>query len=158
MDKKADRYFDMDFVNRLGVLPLGQHDRNQSPIEWLSEKLANRLKYRDGERDMVLMTHELRLERDGEKKRVKMWMEEKGLAMARTVGCPIGIGALVVMQDGFELKGVVRPIEERLAEEVLKRLEKVGICLREEEMDQNVKGIEDVLTDIVVGNNGVWRN
>ncbi|KAG0144211.1 hypothetical protein CROQUDRAFT_710105 [Cronartium quercuum f. sp. fusiforme G11] len=145
----------LKILKQLGVLPFGHYDQKQSPIEWLSEKLADRLKYRDGEQDMVLMSHELRLEKNGEQKRVRMWMEEKGNAMARTVGCPVGIGALVVMEDEDRLKGVVRPIEERLAAEVLKRLEQVGIYLREEEVKKNVQGIEDVLTRIVI-TNGAW--
>lgn len=134
-------------------------ERKQTPIEWISEILAERLKYRDGERDMVLMSHELRLERDGEEKRVRMWMEEKGQAMARTVGSPVGIGALVVLDlDGREdrLRGVVRPMEERLASEVMTRLETCGISLREEVVEKGQLSIEDVLVEVINGN-ATWK-
>ncbi|POW10565.1 hypothetical protein PSTT_06018 [Puccinia striiformis] len=47
--------------------------------------------------------------------------------MAKTVGSPIGIGALVVLNDQFGPgripKGVVRPVEKAVWESVLNRLE-----------------------------------
>ncbi|KAH9821284.1 Saccharopine dehydrogenase-domain-containing protein [Melampsora americana] len=141
-----------------GKLKVPDDQSNQSPIEWLSKLLSERLKYKPGERDMVLMNHELRIEKEGKSKRVKLWLEEKGEAMSRTVGCPIGIGALIILDEEKMIeRGVIRPIEDKLASVVLNRLEGVGIKLREEVMRKEEAGIEDRLLKCLNRNDYHWK-
>lgn len=143
-DRRVSKVLEELKILKAGKLEILDDQKNQSPIEWLSKLLSERLKYRSGERDMVLMNHEIRVEKEGKMKRVKMCLEEKGEAMARTVGCPIGIGALMILDDGKMMeRGVIRPIEDRLASVVLERLESVGISLKEEVMRVEDVGIED---------------
>ncbi|EGG03085.1 uncharacterized protein MELLADRAFT_90413 [Melampsora larici-populina 98AG31] len=154
-DRKVLKVLEELEILKAGKLNVLEDQTHQSPIEWLSEVLSNKLKYRSGERDMVLMNHEIRIEREGQTKRVKMCLEEKGEAMSRTVGCPIGIGALIILNEEAKMekmeRGVIRPIEDEFSLMVLDRLEKVGIKLNEEVMKNEELGIEDRLIQRVVG-------
>ncbi|KNZ48930.1 uncharacterized protein VP01_531g11 [Puccinia sorghi] len=98
------------------------------PIDLLCKFLSHKLVYGPNERDMVLLSHELRMETNrGEQRIIKSELIARGdrenTAMAKTVGSPIGMGALVVLKQGAEIpKGVVRPVEQAVWEAVLGRL------------------------------------
>ncbi|KAH9461185.1 hypothetical protein Pst134EA_017495 [Puccinia striiformis f. sp. tritici] len=102
------------------------------PIDLLCQFLSHKLQYGPNERDLVLLSHEIRIESGtGEQKIMKSELiargDQENSAMAKTVGSPIGIGALVVLNDQFGPgripKGVVRPVEKAVWESVLNRLE-----------------------------------
>lgn len=131
-------------LTELGLLPGSGDSRNTSndqpqmpseselerilPIDLLCKFLSHKLVYGPNERDMVLLSHELRMETNkGEQRIIKSELIARGdrenTAMAKTVGSPIGMGALVVLKQGAEIpKGVVRPVEQAVWEAVLGRL------------------------------------
>ncbi|PLW49610.1 hypothetical protein PCASD_02283 [Puccinia coronata f. sp. avenae] len=99
------------------------------PIDLLCGFLSHKLGYGKDERDMVLLSHEIRLETgDGDSRIMKSEMVARGdsenSAMSRTVGSPVGMGALVVLNHQHQIpKGVIRPIEEIIWKQILARLE-----------------------------------
>lgn len=99
------------------------------PIDLLCQFLSHKLQYRPNERDLVLLSHEVRTESaKGEARFFKAELiargDEDSSAMAKTVGSPVAIGALALLNQGSRIpKGVVRPVEESVWDTVLSRLE-----------------------------------
>ncbi|KAI8461948.1 Saccharopine dehydrogenase-domain-containing protein [Phakopsora pachyrhizi] len=125
-----------ELKGQLSKFPSEAELKTMTPIEILCKFLSDRLAYGVGERDLVLLSHEIRIEEDsrsGEERWIKSELMIKGdqdsTAMAKTVGSPIGIGALKILRDVEKLRsgtirgGVMRPTEEVIWKDVLKDLE-----------------------------------
>ncbi|WAR59798.1 hypothetical protein PtB15_11B439 [Puccinia triticina] len=115
--------------NDLPMMPSESELQRILPIDLLCQFLSHKLQYGPNERDMVLLSHELRIETStGAQQILKSELiargDEENSAMSRTVGSPIGIGALVVLKEAAQIpKGVVRPVEQAVWESVLNQLE-----------------------------------
>jgi saccharopine dehydrogenase-like NADP-dependent oxidoreductase len=116
-------------ANNLPKMPNESDLQKMLPIDLLCQFLSHKLQYGPNERDMVLLSHELRIETGtGAQQILKSELiargDEENSAMAKTVGSPIGIGALVVLKHSTQIpKGIVRPVEQAVWETVLNRLE-----------------------------------
>ncbi|XP_010527055.1 PREDICTED: alpha-aminoadipic semialdehyde synthase [Tarenaya hassleriana] len=103
----------------------------------MEEKLA----FSGDEQDMVLLHHQIEVEfpesRRTEIRRATMLefgSTKNGAtttAMAKTVGIPAAIGALLLMEDKIETRGVLRPIEPEVYLPALEILQAYGIKLME---------------------------
>ncbi|MBW0508035.1 hypothetical protein O181_047750 [Austropuccinia psidii MF-1] len=146
----------------LPKLPSATELQNILPIDLLCKLLSHQLQYGPGEKDLVLLSHEIRLESSsGEQKIFKMELVELGdqnnSAMAKTVGNPIGIGALVVLKQSNKMpRGVIRPVESSVWEAVLSRLEsecRINIVEKhytQSEIDRRLSGgLESILKSAV---------
>ncbi|GAA5862042.1 hypothetical protein JCM8547_001567 [Rhodosporidiobolus lusitaniae] len=109
----------------------------QAPIDLLSILLAHQLRYEPGERDAVILHHEVttRNEETGER---EMWTStlvqygtDEASAMAITVGVPIALGALLFLSGSITQRGIVSPTSEEVWRPLLKELEERGIRARE---------------------------
>ena len=94
--------------------------------------LEKRLALSPDDKDMVVMMHEIGYELDGKEKTVRSHLIAKGkdsvyTAMARTVGMPLGIAALMILDGRIDRRGVIIPIYEDIYTPVLEELEKQGI-------------------------------
>jgi saccharopine dehydrogenase-like NADP-dependent oxidoreductase len=90
----------------------------------------------DGDRDMVVMLHEIEYEVKSEKLKVKSELVVKGAdhlhtAMAKTVGLPLGIAATLLLEGKITETGLQIPIVEGIYEPVLKLLAEHGIEFHE---------------------------
>ncbi|MCC6288210.1 MAG: saccharopine dehydrogenase NADP-binding domain-containing protein [Chitinophagaceae bacterium] len=97
-----------------------------------------KLMLHEKDRDMIIMLHEIAYEEDKAHKKITSSLIVKGdnnleTAMAKTVGLPLGIAAVMILKDEIKLTGLHIPIVPEIYEPVLRELEKEGIAFKEEE-------------------------
>lgn len=90
-----------------------------------------------GESDMVVMLHEVDYKLEGRKFRASSSLiaigdDHKHTAMAKTVGLPLGIAAVMILEGKMNLPGLHIPIIPEIYEPVLKELENFKIVFKEE--------------------------
>ncbi|CAM8945341.1 unnamed protein product [Rhodiola kirilowii] len=112
-----------------------------SAFEVTCLRMEERLAYSSNEQDMVLLHHELEVEFPDDQPQekhtgtlIEFGKTEKGkttTAMALTVGVPVAIGALLLLENKIEKRGVLRPIEPEVYEPALDLLQAHGIKIQE---------------------------
>lgn len=90
------------------------------------------------DQDMIVMLHEIGYELNGEHKTCRSSLVVKGedhlrTAMAKTVGLPLGIAAVLIAEGSLVETGLHLPIIPSIYEPVLPLLAKEGIVFQEEE-------------------------
>ncbi|TFF86893.1 saccharopine dehydrogenase, partial [Candidatus Thorarchaeota archaeon] len=110
-------------------------------LDALCHPFEEKLKYNPGERDMIVMHHELIAEYpdDGGRKRITSTLIDYGIpngdsSMSRTVALPVAIASRMIIEGKVNLTGVHRPIVPELYLPILDELENLGISLKEKEM------------------------
>jgi len=104
----------------------------------MSARMEDRLTYRDGERDMLIMKHVFVAEyADGTREQLHSQLVDYGIAggdssMARTVSLPVAIAARMILEGRITHPGVIRPITRDIYDPVLMELESLGIVCDEE--------------------------
>jgi len=98
-------------------------------LQWILEK---KLALHSGDKDMIIMLHEIGYEMNGQEKNIRSSLVVKGrdqvhTAMAQTVGLPLGIAAKLILSGDLNMHGVLIPIHKEIYEKVLPELEKEGI-------------------------------
>ncbi|KAF9005216.1 Saccharopine dehydrogenase-domain-containing protein [Cyathus striatus] len=125
-----------------------------TPLEHFAYLLANKLRYEPGEKDMVVLHHEIIAQgrKEGDKEEVYQsslvtYGTPHASAMARTVGIPVAIAALAVVDGRVEMRGVIGPTHPSICSPVLDGLAEVGLGMKEKHiiMQQGTDTIEDVL-------------
>jgi len=128
----------VDAENRAQLEYLGCFDPGPVPpaartsADILQYLLETRLAMQPADRDMIVMIHELGFSRNGDQYTAKSTLIVKGedslhTAMARTVGLPLGIAAILVLEGRINLRGLHIPILPVLYEPVMQELERQGI-------------------------------
>jgi saccharopine dehydrogenase-like NADP-dependent oxidoreductase len=116
-----------------GVVPEGA----RTPIDILTARMESKMRYKPGERDMLIMQHEFIAEYPERREAITATMIDYGIpygdtSMSRTVGLPAAIAARMILQGEIDgLSGVHVPVIPEIYEPVLAELEKVGISLEE---------------------------
>ncbi len=114
--------------------------KNATPAQMLQAILEDSWTLQSGEKDMIVMYHKFGYEIDGEKKQIDSTMVCLGdgnlqTAMAKTVGLPVAIAALKILNGEINKPGVQIPIHASVYEPILKELELYGIRFRESETE-----------------------
>jgi saccharopine dehydrogenase-like NADP-dependent oxidoreductase len=104
----------------------------QTSADILQHLLETKLAMRPADKDMIAMIHEIGYSRDGAAYTAQSSLIIEGedslhTAMARTVGLPLGIAAVLVLDGRLPLTGVHIPILPVIYEPVLQELEQQGI-------------------------------
>jgi alpha-aminoadipic semialdehyde synthase len=127
-----------------------------APIDIFAYLLAYKLRYKPHERDMVVMSHEI-IARPRQEQRQKKGQEQvykssliaygtsRASAMARTVGLPVAIAALHVLDGKVNARGVVRPDDPSVYGLVLRGLEEVGLGMEESVLGGEIDSLESKL-------------
>ncbi|GMI25668.1 hypothetical protein TeGR_g12644, partial [Tetraparma gracilis] len=107
-----------------------------SIVKSLCALLETRLTLEDGERDMVLMAHDIVGEFPGGKEEVwsstmQLYGDERFTAMGKTVGVTAAIGAEMVLDGWIKEKGVLTPMTKNIYEKGLELLEQEGLVFQE---------------------------
>ena len=94
--------------------------------------LKEKLFYREGEKDIIVLKHRIILEKNGKKKVHIVSLISEGIigketAVAKTVSLPATIAADLILRGEIDLKGVWIPTHPVIYEKVLKGLEEEGI-------------------------------
>ncbi len=106
-------------------------------LDILSEKLLEKLYYKDGEKDMLLLRHTFVIENeDKSEKTITSTLTDYGIphgdsSMARTVSLPLGIGVKLMAEGKIDLTGVQIPIKKEIYGPVLNGLEQLNIKMIE---------------------------
>lgn len=125
----------LEWLGLFSEEPLGL--QRGSALDILATRLLEKLKYEEGERDMVVLHHDIIGEYPGDhKERITSTLIDYGkpegdTSVARTVGLPAAIASKLILKEKIMLKGVQIPTNPSIYEPVLKELEEQGITFRE---------------------------
>ncbi|MCX2678820.1 saccharopine dehydrogenase NADP-binding domain-containing protein [Galbibacter sp. EGI 63066] len=113
--------------------------KNATPAQALQKILEDQWLLKEDEKDMIVMYHKFGYILNGEERQIDSSMVALGqdktyTAMSKTVGLPLGIAALKILNKEITATGVVIPILKDIYEPVLKELEKQGIKFIEKEV------------------------
>ncbi|HVZ24931.1 MAG TPA: saccharopine dehydrogenase C-terminal domain-containing protein, partial [Sediminibacterium sp.] len=107
-----------------------------SSADILLHLLEKKWKLLPGDRDMIVMQHEIGYLLENTEHTITSSLVVKGAddlrtAMAKTVGLPLGIAAKLLLQGAIHARGLQIPSLPEIYEPVLGELEKRGIVFRE---------------------------
>ena len=113
-----------------------------APIDLLTAVLSHKLRYEPGERDLVVLAHEIVAAPSGAPDVTQTHTEVYtstlmsygtacGSAMSRCVGLPVAFATLAVLDGRVAGRGVQGPTEESLYRAVLDGLKGVGLEMKE---------------------------
>lgn len=112
---------------------------NATPAMALQKILEDKWTLDPEDKDMIVMYHKFGYELDGEKHQIDSHMaligeDQTYTAMAKTVGLPVAIAALKILNGEITTPGVQLPIAKEVYEPILAELAEKGIVFREEEV------------------------
>lgn len=107
-----------------------------APLDVLTARMLEKMRYEEGERDMLVMHHEFIARYPGRQEEITSTMVDYGIpggdsSMARSVGLPAAIASRLVLEGKITRKGVVVPVTPDIYEPVLAELDDMGIHLEE---------------------------
>jgi saccharopine dehydrogenase-like NADP-dependent oxidoreductase len=113
--------------------------REATPAQYLESILAEKWKLKDDDKDMIVMCHKFGYEMKGILKQVDSSMvcigdDQTYTAMAKTVGLPVAMATLLILNGKIKTPGVQMPIKSEVYEPLLKELETFGIIFKEKEV------------------------
>lgn len=113
--------------------------KNASPAQILEKILKDNWTLKEDEKDMIVMLHIFGYEIRGEKKQIESSMvcigdNQTYTAMAKTVGLPVAIAALKILNGEIKSKGVLIPVSEEIYKPILKELRDYGISFTNKEV------------------------
>lgn len=106
-------------------------------LDYMQFVLETKWKLEQFDKDMIVMLHEFEYELNGSTHRLTSSLVVKGkdpvmTAMAKTVGLPLGIAAVMLLQQKIALRGLYIPTVPEIYLPVLAELEKEGIIFEEQ--------------------------
>jgi saccharopine dehydrogenase-like NADP-dependent oxidoreductase len=130
-----DKLLELDIFNpnkKIGI-------KNATPAQCLQKILMDKWTLKEEDKDMIVMMHKFGYEYNGEKRQINSYMRILGddqtyTAMAKTVGLPVAIATLKILNGEIKTPGVQRPISKEVYEPILKELEQYGIVFKEEKV------------------------
>jgi saccharopine dehydrogenase (NAD+, L-glutamate forming) len=110
--------------------------KNASPAQALQKILMDQWTLEADDKDMIVMYHKFGYELDGKKKQIDSNMvlvgeDQTYTAMAKSVGLPVAMAALRILNKQITTPGVQIPITREVYEPILKELETYGIAFKE---------------------------
>jgi len=129
-----DKLMELDLFNSNKMVDL----KDATPAQILQKILQDSWTLQSGEKDMIVMYHKFGYEIDGKRKQIDSSMVCLGdgnlqTAMAQTVGLPVAMAALKILNGDIVESGVQIPIKSSIYNPILKELEYYGIRFRESE-------------------------
>ena len=108
-----------------------------SAADVMEMALQKKLALQPGDKDMIVMLHEIGYTVNSRQSIVNSSLVVKGedglrTAMAKTVGLPLGIAAKLILNGTIKMRGLHIPTKKEIYEPVLNELEEHGIKFREE--------------------------
>jgi len=116
---------------------------NKGPLttaQILQEILETKWKLEAGDKDLIVMLHELEYQINNKNYALQSKLVVKGddelhTAMAKTVGLPLGIAAVLILENKIAIKGLHIPIIKEIYEPVLAELINEGIAFEETKIE-----------------------
>jgi len=112
---------------------------NATPAQALQKILSDKWTLAEDDKDMIVMYHKFGYELNGEKKQIDSTMvligeDQTRTAMAKTVGLPVAIATLAILNKKITTPGVQIPITKEVYTPILEELESFGIVFKEKEI------------------------
>lgn len=128
------KLLDLDILNdekKIGIA-------DATPAKALQKILMDKWTLEENDKDMIVMYHKFGYELDDKKyqidsKMVSIGDDQTYTSMAKTVGLPVAIAALKILNEEITTPGVQVPISREVYEPILKELESFGITFKETE-------------------------
>lgn len=130
-----DKLLELDLFNANKIVGL----KNATPAQILEHILNDSWSLQPEDKDMIVMYHKFGYEINGEKKQIDSKMvcigdDQTYTAMAKTVGLPVAMAAIQILNGKITTPGVQLPIRKEVYEPILKELEEFGVIFKETEM------------------------
>ncbi len=127
-----DKLEELDLFNANKIVGL----KEATPAQILEKILAEKWTLKPHEKDMIVMYHKIGYELNGEQKQIDATMvcigdDQTHTAMAKTVGLPVAIATLQILNGKIKTPGVQMPINKEVYEPILEELETFGIVFTE---------------------------
>ncbi|WP_300435702.1 saccharopine dehydrogenase NADP-binding domain-containing protein [Christiangramia sp.] len=112
--------------------------KNATPAQALQKILMEKWSLAEDDKDMIVMYHKFGYELNGERKQIDSTMvhigeDQSKTAMAKTVGLPVAMATIMILNGEIKTPGVQLPIQKEVYEPILSKLEKHGIKFKEKE-------------------------
>ncbi|XP_014670813.1 PREDICTED: alpha-aminoadipic semialdehyde synthase, mitochondrial-like [Priapulus caudatus] len=124
-------------IANLGLLSDDVIEKKNTPLATVSHYMAKRLAYGANERDIIVLRHNIAVERADKETEVRhinlvVYGDPRGYsAMAKCVGYPTAIASKMLLEDEIQHKGIVIPLMPEIYRTMLKRLAYEGIVATE---------------------------
>ena len=110
--------------------------KNATPAQILQKILLDSWSLSPKDKDMIVMYHKFGYELGGKKHQIDATMvcigeDQTFTAMAKTVGLPVGIAALAILNRKIQTYGVQIPTKKELYEPILSELKDFGVIFNE---------------------------
>ncbi len=130
-----EKLLELDIFNATKMVGL----KNATPAQILEKILKDTWILNEDDKDMIVMQHLFGYELNGEKKQIVSSMVCIGdnqvyTAMAKTVGLPVAIATLKILNGEIKTPGVQIPIKKEVYEPILEELKENGIVFTEKKV------------------------
>jgi saccharopine dehydrogenase (NAD+, L-glutamate forming) len=130
-----DKFLELDLFNpdkKVGV-------KNATPAQILQKILMDSWTLSKDDKDMIVMYHKFGYELDGKKHQIDATMVVLGedqtyTAMSKTVGLPVAMATLDILNKKIVTPGVQIPITREVYKPILKELESYGVAFTEKKV------------------------
>jgi saccharopine dehydrogenase-like NADP-dependent oxidoreductase len=128
-----DKLLELDLFNPNKKVGL----KNATPAQILEKILTESWTLQPNEKDMIVMYHKFGYELNGKKQQIDSKMvcigeDQTYTAMAKTVGLPVAMATLLILNGKIKTPGVQLPIRKEVYLPILKELEENGIIFKEQ--------------------------
>lgn len=130
-----DKLLELDLFNNKKIVGL----KNATPAQILEKILSDSWTLQADDKDMIVMYHKFGYELNGVKQQIDSKMvcigdDQTYTAMAKTVGLPVAMATLLILNGKIKTPGVQLPINKEVYLPILEELEEYGVVFKEESM------------------------
>jgi len=130
-----DKLVELDIFSKTKKVEL----KNATPAQILQKILMDSWTLKEDDKDMIVMCHKFGYEYKGEKRQIESQMvviggDQTYTAMAKTVGLPVAIATLKILNGVIKKTGVLIPIDKKIYNPILEELENYGIIFTEKKV------------------------
>lgn len=127
-----DKLLDLDLFNANKIVGM----KNATPAQILERILNDSWTLQPDDKDMIVMYHKFGYELNGKEQQIDSKMvcigdDQTYTAMAKTVGLPVAMATLQILNGNIKTPGVQLPIKKEVYEPILKELEEFGVIFKE---------------------------
>ncbi len=134
-DVMWDKLVELDLFNDTKKIGL----KNATPAQALEKILNDSWALQPNDKDMIVMYHKIGYEINGQRKQIDSTMvcigdDQTYTAMAKTVGLPVAMATLQILNGNIKTPGVQLPIKKEVYQPILKELEEYCVVFHEKEV------------------------
>lgn len=127
-----DKLLELDLFSKSVVTGL----KNATPAQMLEKILSYKWTLQPEDKDMIVMYHKIGYEINGDQKQIDSTMvclgdDQTYTAMAKTVGLPVAIATLKILNGEIQTTGVQLPTAKEVYLPILEELEQYGVVFKE---------------------------